>query len=228
MAYGADDGHFALEDRPRHVLLVERPEVFEGTAPARDDDHVNVVEAFQRVERRNDGGHGLIALHQGGGENQLDGRVAARRHVLNVVPDGAGRRGDDSHSRGESRQGPLAGLLEQALLFEPHPELFELQLKLADALGPHHVGNELKVAARLVEGHTPVGDDGAALLNEVGSNAAVTEHHASERRVPVPQAEVAVSRRRAGEVSDLATHPDVLQDGVFAENFREIPRHLRY
>ena len=106
--YGTHDRHTALEDRPRHVLLVEGPEVFQRAATARDDGHVDVIESFQRVERRNDGADSLIALHQGRRQHKLHGRVTAGRHVLNVVPDGTRRRGNDTYPHRKSRQRPLA------------------------------------------------------------------------------------------------------------------------
>ena len=72
---------------------------------------------------------------------------------------------------GNLGQRPLARLLEQSLFFQPHLELFELQLQLADSLGLDDVGNKLKITARLVERHATVSNYGAAFLDEVGPDA---------------------------------------------------------
>ena len=86
-----DHGDAAGEDRARHRLLVERPQVLERAAAARDDDDVDVGDRFQPADRRRDAQRGAVALHRRGRQQDRD-REAAVRDVDDVADDGA--RGD--------------------------------------------------------------------------------------------------------------------------------------
>ena len=66
-----------------------------------------------------DGGYDLqwrfVSLHQGGGEDHFNQRIAAPQDVQYVPDDGTRRRGDHAQAAGERWQGPLAFGGEEAL-----------------------------------------------------------------------------------------------------------------
>ena len=104
---------------PHHDLLVERPQVLERAAAARDDEEVGPADRpvqRQRVEAMDGGGDllgGAVALHPHRPHDHV-AREAVGEPVQDVADDGAGRRGDDADQLRQERQQLLARGVEQA------------------------------------------------------------------------------------------------------------------
>jgi hypothetical protein len=91
MPHGADHRHRTGVDRPSQALLVESPQVFEASAPAADDDHIDPTQPLDVLERPNDLGCGLGTLHMHGKQADSQGGPAAlecRENVADGRPGG--------------------------------------------------------------------------------------------------------------------------------------------
>ena len=110
----------ALRRRPHDDLLVEAPQILEGAAAARDDEHVRAgmrPARFEGIEAADRGGHLLgrgLALHARR-PDQHAAREAVAEPVQDVADDGTGRRGDDADDARQIGQRFLALEREQAL-----------------------------------------------------------------------------------------------------------------
>ena len=95
--------------RAHHDLLVERPQIFERAAAARDDDQIGPRQraaSRQRVEAADgvgDFGGGRLALHPHR-PHQDAARKAVGEAMQDVADDGAGRRRDDADHLRQKRQ----------------------------------------------------------------------------------------------------------------------------
>ena len=114
MPDGRDHGDAAGEDRARHGLLVEGPEILERAAAARDDDDVDVGDGGEAPQRRRDRERRALALH-GRGREEDRHRAAAVRDAHDVADDGARGRRHDAQAARQERQRALAGRVEEAL-----------------------------------------------------------------------------------------------------------------
>ena len=200
--------------RAHHDLLVERPQVLERTAAARDDDQIRArqrpafrqrVEAFDRVG--DFAGRGL-ALHAHR-PDQHAARKAVGQPMQNVADDRAGRRRHDADHLGQERNELLARLVEQAFGGELLLALLQQLHQRADAGGLQAVDHDL-VFRRAREGGELAGDDDVEALFGLDPHAAVDAlpDHAFQHGAVVLQPEVAMpGGRRPLEAGDLAAHP---------------------
>ncbi len=63
VAHAGDHGNRRRGDGPRDDFFVERPQVFERAAAARDDEHVRKFHAVEIAHGRGDLGCGSVSLH---------------------------------------------------------------------------------------------------------------------------------------------------------------------
>ena len=110
-----DDRHRRGGHRAHHLLVVERPQVLQRAAAARQDDQVDPRLCVDALQRAHDAARRGGALHDRRREDDVGQRIAAAQDVADVAPDGADRRGHDPDPARPARQLPLAAILEQAL-----------------------------------------------------------------------------------------------------------------
>ena len=216
MADRRDQRDHAVGARADHDLLVERPQVFQRTAAARDDQQIgarNPARFRQRVktaDRCRDLFGRAVALH-------LDRphQYAARKAVLQAVQDvadhRAGGRGHDADHFRQPGQQLLAALGEQAFGRELLLALFHQRHQRADAGRLERLDHDL-VFRRAGVGRELAGrDDLQSLLR--------LEAHPVERALPdhrldlgvlVLEREIAMPGRMGpAEAGDLAAYPDM-------------------
>src|SRR5207253_2238879 len=75
-------------------FIVERPEVLRRAAAPYEEDDVEIADLRETVELRDHRLDRAVPLDLSRGEDQLDARIAARRHRLHVAPGGAARARD--------------------------------------------------------------------------------------------------------------------------------------
>src|SRR5262249_19706481 len=102
-----DDGDRAGEDRAGDDLLVEGPQVFERSAAAPDDHHVDAAEAgragVDAANRRGDLGRRAVALHADVVHADVHAGVAAADGLQDVADRRALDAGDDGDAPREAR-----------------------------------------------------------------------------------------------------------------------------
>ena len=193
-------------------LVIEAPQVFQAAAAARQQDHVDLSEGVQPLDGLDDLGRGVFALDGRRAEHDLDHREAPPQHVLNVLKGRGGRRRHDSDPAREGRDRALQLRREEALGLQPGLEQLELAVQLADACRLDRVTIKLVLAARLVDGHAPVGQHRVAVLRLEGQKCRLAPpHDARQLALVVFEREVQVARRGPLEIADLALDPYILQ-----------------
>ncbi len=146
MPDAADDRHGMPDHGPDDRLVVERPEVFERTATAREDRHLRGIAgpaiafasldpAPDAIERGDDRRRRRIALHKAGHEQDAGQRPATRDHVVDVVPDRARRARDHGNDGRSVGQRSLSRTLEEPLGREPGFERLEPQRQVTEPGG---------------------------------------------------------------------------------------------
>ena len=110
-----------------------------------------------------DGGAAGCALHGGRIDEQVEAGVAAADDVDDVADDGAGGRGDDADALREGGEWALAGGVEEAFGEEAGLELLEGELERAGSARLQRFGDELELAAALVDGDAAADEDGEAV-----------------------------------------------------------------
>ena len=112
--------------------------------------------------------------------------------------------------RGSSGQRLLALLGKESLGGELGLELLEGDLQGSGAHGLHEFGEQLHLAASLVQGDAAAGDDLHPVLRTEAQQARLgAEHDDAELRVAVLQGEVEMAAVGGAVVGDLAFDPDV-------------------
>ena len=157
-----------------------------------------------------DFGGGGFALNGDGVEQHVEAGVAAGDDVEEVADDGAGGRGDDADGAGKGGQRALAVGVEEALGLEALLELLEGQLQRAGADGLHGLGDQLHLAALLVDADAAAHQHVQAVFGaEAEQHGLAAEEHDGELGVGVLEREVDVAGGRGAVVGDLALDPDV-------------------
>src|SRR4029077_20887189 len=85
VADARDDGNFRCKDRAGDDFFVEGPQIFQGAAAARDDEHVDEVPFVEKLHRFDDFFGGAFALDAHGKKHQMDIGKAAREDAHNVA-----------------------------------------------------------------------------------------------------------------------------------------------
>ena len=210
VADGGDDGELAGDDGAGDALGVEGGEVFKRAAAAGEDDEVDEARGVEFGNGGFDFGGGGIALDGDGVEEDVEAGVAAGDDGEEVADDGAGGRGDDADGVREGGQGPLASGVEEAFGFEALLELLEGELEGASADGLHGFGDELHLAALLVDADAAADEDVEAVFRaEAEEHGLAAEEDDGELGVGVLEGEVDVAGGGGAVVGDFAFDPDV-------------------
>src|SRR6266513_6466543 len=114
MTYGGDDRHWHGSDGAGDPLAVERPEVFDRSSAAGDNQNIH-RQSGDAIERRAHGSLGFGSLDLRRDDDQLGNRPAAADDRLDVAQRGAIRTRDDGDAAREWRQTAFARRIEQAV-----------------------------------------------------------------------------------------------------------------
>ncbi len=168
VADGGDDGELRGGDGAGEGLVVEAGEVFEGASAAGDEDEVDVVmpggwRLNQRMPAATLAGQ-LRALHDGGVDEEVEAGVAAADDGDDVADDGAGGRGDDADAAREGGRGRLRAAVEEAFGEEAVAlSCSKASWRAPAPRGSQGFGDELELAAGLVDGDAAADHDGEAV-----------------------------------------------------------------
>jgi hypothetical protein len=87
----ADHRYRGRKDSPHQIFVIECTQVGRRAAAARDDDDIRGISLEQRLEGSNQIGRGPVALHRGRRQQETREGIPTADHILDVVPDRAGR-----------------------------------------------------------------------------------------------------------------------------------------
>ena len=110
--HGGDHRNAGGRHRPRDRLVVEGPQLLNGTAAAADDEHIRRIRLVEAAQGGDQLRRPPLALHEHRGEHHPREREPPAEHVENIPHRRAGRRGDDPDPRRIPRQRLFAGGLE--------------------------------------------------------------------------------------------------------------------
>ena len=197
------------------AFFIERPEVLQRTAAARQDDDVDSGVLRCRVERGNEFARRFVALNSTRNDAYRYRRKAARQHMQDVADCSTARGGDDANSPRQGRRLAPSGRVEQALGGQPRAQLLEFFLQRTAARHLQALDNQLVVAARLVQTDSAEADHLVAVVGpEVQPALALAEEGAAQLGAGVLEAEVDVSGCWSGEVGDLPDDGDETDLGL--------------
>ena len=211
-----DQGEDAGGGGADHDLLVERPEVLQRAAAARDDQQIGPRDPAalrQRVEAA-DRGRDLLgrafALHLDRPHQHAAGKTVLQP-MQDVADHGAGRRGHDADHLRQPRQELLARLVEQAFGCELLLALLHQRHQRADAGGLQRLDHDLVFRGARIGRELAGGDDLEPLL---GLEAHAPVHALPDHRLDlgalVLEREIAMAGGvGAAEAGDLAADPDM-------------------
>ena len=199
---------------PHHLLLVERPQILDRAAAARDDQQVRPRhDRGKAANRLRDPGRSALSLDRHRPHDD-PGRAAILEAVDDVADHRAGRRGDDSDHLRKERQPALARGIEQALGGERLAPPLEQRQQGALARQLHAVDDDLIFGAAGIGRELAGRDDfGAVLGPECERPGAGAPDHGVDARILVLEGEVAMARAVPLEPGDFAAHAD-LAEGV--------------
>ena len=147
----------------------------------------------------------LRALHFDRIQEDPHGRIPPARHGDDVTHGSPGGRRDDADSAGMGRDGLFKGRIKESLRGKALLQGLESQHQVPGADGHQHIHIELIHTVPLIdidaadaEHHIPVTGQ------RLETPRAAGEHHAFKEALAVLQIEVAVARRIAPEIGDLA------------------------
>jgi hypothetical protein len=147
-------------------------------------------------------------LYGGGVDEEVYGGVAAAADLDDVTQGRALEAGDDADAAGELRE--RAGVVEEAFAAEAEFELLNGGEEGAEAGLLHGFGDELELAAGVVDGELAADADGVAVFGaEAEELGLAAEEDDGELGCAVLEGEVAVAAGGGSPVGDLAVHRDV-------------------
>jgi hypothetical protein len=218
MAHAAHHGHGAAHDGARQGLVIERPQVLDRSAATHQQDDVDRPlpgQLVERLERPDQVGDGLAALDRRRGQHHRqvgDPPPQRRRHV---VQRGGAERRDQADAAWQSRQVPLALLVEQAFGLELG---FQAQEPLVPGALPRPLqalDDELEIAPGFVDGDPALHFDQVAVGgNEVQQRCRTPEHRAAQLALRILEGEVEVPAGGPREARNLAADRDRIEPGV--------------
>ena len=97
MSYCRDDRHTAFKDSPGHRFLVKCPQIFDASAAAAHDHHVNLP-FFQCTDSTDNALCRSVALHLGRIQDELHKRIPPSGDIYDISDSGPRRSSDDSQS----------------------------------------------------------------------------------------------------------------------------------
>ena len=157
MADGGDDGCHTFKDSFSHPLLIEGPQVLQGSSPAPDDDHID-PEPVQRPDAPDNTVRRRVSLYNGWIEDDPDIRVASFGNLDDIPHSCPCGSCHYSQSTDIAGNGLFIGLIEHPLLQQFLFEKLELLRQLSDPVtdDPDHV--ELIAPRALINIDRPLGD----------------------------------------------------------------------
>ena len=212
MADGGDDRNLRIINGPGHPLVVEGPQILDGTAAPPGDDDVRHSEAVGVAQRSRDFRRRLRALHPDGQQLHLRQRIPAAEipdHIVNRRPCGGG---DDRHGSGIRRQGLFVVLRKQPLLPQLLLELLKGHMEIAHPLGTERLAIEL-VGPVPGENADPARSDHlhAVFRTEPEALRLPLEHHAADGPLRVLQGKIVMPGRVELIVGNLPPDKNMIQ-----------------
>ena len=195
MADGRDDRQRGGGNGAGERLVVESGEVFQRTSAARDQDEIDLsgelaglnnfaqallgLDLVEPADSRGDRGGAFGALHRRRIDQQIQARVATANNFDDVVKHRSAGGGDDADRTREGGQRALASGVEEAFGQQARLELFVRKLQSPCAARFQRLGDELKLAARLVDGDAAAHQNGQSVLRLEAQQLrlAAEEHH---------------------------------------------------
>ena len=155
------------------LFLVERPQVLDRPAAARDDQEVGArFDRRETADRRRDLRRRALALDRHRPQDHPR-RAAVLEPVEDVADHRAGRRGDDSDDPRQERQPALSLRREQSFRGERLAPLLEQREQRALARDLHPLDDDLVFRPARIGGELAGGDDLGAVLGKEGERAAL-------------------------------------------------------
>ena len=207
-----DHRHRRRHDCARQDFFVERPEILQGAAAARDDDHVDGLDARHLADRMGHFASRAFALHARRRNHQVRIRIAPAQHPNHVAQRGAVDRRDQPDAPGQGGERPLARGIEQAFGRQSLLQLFERLLQRAESFRLHVLAEDLILALGVVHADLPARHDLEAVFRlelEIADRRA--EHDRLDLRRAILEREVHVPGVPDPRVRNLALDPHVLQ-----------------
>ena len=205
-----DDRHRRGGDGAGDGLLVERPQILERAAAARDDHDVDAGMPRHVADGAGDLVAGALALDAARADQQPQAGVAVGDDAHDVAHRRALERGHDADGPRQQRQRTLARRGEQAFGLEPALQLLEGELERAEPARLEVLTDDLHLAARLVDLELAARDDVLAVGGlEAEQPQVAAEHHRLDLRGVVLEREVEMTRGGRPGVRDLALEPDL-------------------
>ena len=197
MPYRAHDGDRAGVDGPGQGLVVEGPQVLDGSpAPSDDDDVRKLGMAAEEPNAAEQVRGSARSLHEGGIQVDLRQRIALGDGLEHILDGRASRRGHHAHGARKLGQFPFVRGIEQTLVFQ-----FFLQFQIrgvqgAQSVRRHVVDIDLVGPGFGKERDPSVGHDLHPVVRpEVQPVYAVPEHDGADDPVRVLETEIHVSGR---------------------------------
>ena len=225
MADRSDQRDHARSRRAHHDLLVERPQILERTAAARDDEEIGPAHRSvegERVEAVDRGGDLLgaaIALYAHRPHDHV-ARKAVGEPMQNIADHGTRRRGHDADPLRQEREQLLARGLEQAFGGEFFLALLDKRHQRPDARRRERLDDDLVCRLAGIS-RQPAGDENFEPF--LGLDAHARQRAPPDHRVDlgafVLEREIAVAGGvRPAKAGNLAAHAHVAKgvlDGLF-------------
>src|SRR4051794_12095140 len=170
----------AGRDGARDRFLVERPEIFERSSAAADEDDVVQLPAREVPDRDRDLSRGISALHADRINLHLQPLEAAPENVEDVANRSAGRAGDDGDPLRQHRNRLLSRRIEQSFIGELLLELLECQLQCAEAGRLDGDSVELELPLLFVKREASADDELQSVFDAEAEETCVRreQHHA--------------------------------------------------
>ncbi len=195
-------------------FLVERPQILDRTAAARDDHQIGPPVGGQGPKagdrRRHLFGRAL-ALHQHRPDRDM-ARKPVGQPVQNVADHRPGGRGDDADPPGQKGQRPLARRIEQPFGRELRLQPFEQLHQRARPGQFQPFDDDLIFGPARIGGQPPGRDHLDPVFGAKGeARHAAFPHHRVDHRLIVLQRQIGMARGRALEPADLAAQPHLAE-----------------
>src|ERR1700730_3966605 len=203
-----DHGQAARADGARDPFVVERPQILERAAAAREDQHLALGARRGGLQRRDQRRHGSRPLHRRRIDEDPCGRITPREDMQDVAQCGPGWRSDHADTLWKPRQTSLALERKQTFGCQLRFQALELAPQRADTRLLEVLDDDLVLPARLVPADAPAAQPlRAGAGREADERVLHPEHGAAQLRVPVLEREVPVAGRWLREVRQLPLHP---------------------
>src|ERR1700737_779620 len=165
VSHSGNRGDGACSDRPRHDLLVKRPQILQRTSAAADENHVVNLPPGEMADRCSDLAPGGRTLNPHWINLQRQTIEPAGDDIQDVADRGAGRAGHHRDALRQHRNGLLARRIEEPLLSQALLQLLEGELQRAEAGRFRGYGIELQLALLVVNRQPAAHDQLQAVLD---------------------------------------------------------------